>query len=402
MKGARLPAVLGTLVLSSCIEGGAITDMPSDAAGDGPEAEEAEESTDSVQAGPSVRFHPGETKDAERVERLPVGRSEASAKRRVVMRLGPDQVPALALGDRIRALAEVQVTTRCDVGQNAPGCGYNPHVAARIIVTSDAADVDAAGAQSKALSSVKSLTCTRSEHHCMFVFGSDEATAVLNGGFDLPCVADDSCHVSLVMWAWHPDARAGGKDEVLVGSNEGDFLANGDIEGDRGRLAIIRERDVGASDKHTEETAGGGKKSVPTNASPIVVFSHRLAAPGGKLKKGEHYVVEAKMPVSASGRVRFSTLMVLTKNDQATSGGLQKTFPEEIGEHNGINCTAGASPCVVRKVSAFRVDEDIEGPVFVNVVVRSEVPGGGSANVEVDRGAGFARSVRYAASTGGG
>src|SRR5688572_29164938 len=72
--------------------------------------------------GARVALHPGETKHAELIETVPVGRAEDSAERRVALRLGPAQLPGLARGDRLITPAELEVTTRCDVGQVAPGC----------------------------------------------------------------------------------------------------------------------------------------------------------------------------------------------------------------------------------------------------------------------------------------
>jgi hypothetical protein len=53
------------------------------------------------------------------------------------------------------------------------------------------------------------------------------------------------------------------------------------------------------------------------------------------------------------------------------------------------------SPCTHRNVAVFRVDQDIQGPVYVNVVAKSAVPGGGSAHVTVKRSDSWVRSVRY-------
>jgi hypothetical protein len=94
--------------------------------------------------------------------------------------------------------------------------------------------------------------------------------------------------------------------------------------------------------------------------------------------------------------------MFLTKNPKAADGdGLDKTFPTAIGEHNGINCTPGTSPCVARKTSVFRVEQDIDGPVYVNIAARSAVPGGGTTSVKVHRSDGWLRSMRYGASLAG-
>jgi hypothetical protein len=336
------------------------------------------------------------------VQTLPVGTSEAAAKRRVVLRLSAEEVPSLQPGDVLVTPAEVQATTRCDVGQTAPGCSYDPEISAQIILTGDPDDDDPAGPESRALSDVQTQTCTKNEHHCMFVFRPSDATNAIEGGLELPCLSDGGCVVNLVMWAWDPDARPDGQDAVIVGGNEGNYLDNGVVDPDKARLMAMRERGIEAADRDERETTGGGNVSVNTNANPVLVASHALAAGDGDLQAGEQLVVEAKIVASVGGRARFSTQMFLTKNPDATdAGGLDKTEPKPIGEHNGINCLPGQNPCVTRKVSVFRVTEDIVGPVFVNVVVKSAVPGGGTTSVTVHRDDGWLRSTRYDAAHDG-
>jgi len=48
----------------------------------------------------------------------------------------------------------------------------------------------------------------------------------------------------------------------------------------------------------------------------------------------------------------------------------------------------------------FRVTADLAGPIYVNVVARSAVPGGGAAHVTVKRDDGWVRSLRYSAAFG--
>lgn len=348
--------------------------------------------------GKQVAIAVGSTSNAELVDNLPIGRSENGATRRVVLHLGPSELPKLVKGDRLIVPAEVQVTTRCDIGQSAPGCGYNPNVAAQLILTGSGDDTSADGAGSKALSRVEKLTCTKNEHHCKIVFTAAAATNVLDGGFALPCLATDSCHVNLVMWSWHADARSGGADKLLVGSNEGNYLDNGKIERDAARIMAIRERGIVGADRASRQTDGGGGLGVPTNANSTLVYSHLLKPGGRDLEAGEQFYVEAKLVTDVADRARFSTLMFLTKDPKATEdNGLVKIAPGAITEHNGINCTRETSPCVTRRVAVFRVQEEITGPVYVNVIARSAVPGGGSTKVTVKRNDGWLRSVRYAA-----
>ena len=347
-----------------------------------------------------VEIEPGPIDDAELVGTLPVARNETGAERRVVLQLGPERLPELQRGDRLLAAAEVQVTTRCDVGQTAPGCGYDPTIAAQLVLTGDPADVDPAGAESIALSEVQTLVCTKGEHHCMFVFRPDESSTSIDDAAELPCIAAGECNVSLVMWAWDPGARADGVDKVLVGENEGDYLVNHVVQGDKARLMAVRERGPIGDDVDERETTDMGALAVPTDASSTLVYSHLLVEDG--LRTDEQFVVEAMFVTAVSARARVSSKLFVTRDPTATDGnGIAAIAPTQIGEHNGTNCTAGASPCTTRKVAVFRATADVEGPVYVHVIVKSAVPGGGSANVTVDRSAGWLRSTRYAATLRG-
>jgi hypothetical protein len=354
--------------------------------------DDGDDSTADALAGTKqVAIDPGPTDHAELVDLLPVGRSESGAIRRVVLRLGPGQLPGLQRGDRLIVPAEVQATTRCDVGQSAPGCNYNPNIRAQLIITGNPNDTEPGGAGSKAIAT-QTQTCTHADHHCMFVFTPSDASIEVDG---LPCVASDSCHVNVVMWAWHADARAGDQDKVLVGGNDGDYLDNGRVEGDVARLMVVRERGIVAGDRAARETSGGGNLGVNTSANPVVIYSHRLKGAGDDLLAGEQFVVEAKLVTAVGDRARISAQLVVSKSPDGTDNGVDKIAPGSISEQNGVNCTAGTSPCVTRKVAVFRVTDAITGPVYVNVVAKSAVPGGGTTNVTVRRDDGWIRSVRY-------
>jgi hypothetical protein len=198
------------------------------------------------------------------------------------------------------------------------------------------------------------------------------------------------------MWAWHGDARAGEQDKMIVGANEGNYLLNGKVEQDKARLMAVRERNITAADRIARETKGGGDKQINTSANAELVFSHKLK--DGDLVAGERFLIEAKLVTAVSSRARFSTQLFVTKDPHDVGGNsIERIAPSAIGEHNGINCTSGTTPCTTRKVAVFRVDENIQGPVFVNLYAKSEVPGPGTARVVVKRGNSFVRSVRYAA-----
>lgn len=125
------------------------------------------------------------------------------------------------------------------------------------------------------------------------------------------------------------------------------------------------------------------------------IYSHRLKGAGEDLRAGEQFLVEAKLVTAVADRARISAQLVVSKRPDGTDNGVDKIAPGAISEQNGVNCTAGTSPCVTRKVAVFRVTDDIAGPVYVNVVAKSAVPGGGSTDVTVRRDDGWVRSVRY-------
>src|SRR5262245_35381218 len=78
-------------------------------------ADDALEAAEDGDLSKMVLVEPGKTDDAELVKTLPIAKSESAATRRVVMRIGPGELPSLAVGDRLTAAAEAEVTTRCDV-----------------------------------------------------------------------------------------------------------------------------------------------------------------------------------------------------------------------------------------------------------------------------------------------
>src|SRR6185503_3522757 len=119
------------LVLSACDLG----EVDDDAFWDDTSEDDGVDSV-SLAAGTTKRVAvvAGDTDKAELFELLPIGRSENGAERRVALRLSPGELPKLAANDRLIVPAELQVTTRCDIGQNAPGCNYNPNVRAQLIL----------------------------------------------------------------------------------------------------------------------------------------------------------------------------------------------------------------------------------------------------------------------------
>ncbi len=348
----------------------------------------------------SVRVVSGRTDDAELIRLLPIGTSVNNAPRRVVLRLDPSDLPSLRRDDVLMTPTEVQVTIACDIGQSGPACGYSPQVAAQLILTGDRDDRDPGGNESRALSEVMITSVTSAEHHQTLAFRASAARATLAGGFALPCIASGRCHVNLVMWAWDSRARPGGADALLIGENEGNYLQNGVVHGDKARLMAVREREIRGADRDVRETSGGGAITMPLDAREVLISSHPLAGESGALAAGEQFYVEARVVAATTGRARFSTQLFLSRDPRATNPNtLNGITPGSISEHNGGNCTPGTSPCATHRVAVFRVTENIRGPVYLQLIARSAVPGGGGgAVVTVDRRDAWVRSTRYSAS----
>jgi hypothetical protein len=338
----------------------------------------------------------GDTDRAELRKFLPIGRTPG-VSRFVVMRLRPSDLPQLALGDTLRAAAEIQVTTRCDIGQVAPGCGYAPHVRLQILLSGNPDATNPNGPDTVALSAPTKFDCTLNEHHCVKTVDFAEATRTLQAGSAPACVKSSSCSINVVAWAYHDDARGNGQDKLLLGANEGDFLQNGNIEQDRGRVMAVRERDLAPAMVSLEETTHNVKSGgidLASNGQDHRIYSHPLNG-GRDLKAGEKYRVWANVDASSNHRVNLSLETFLTKNRSDDNGGkVDRVSPASISEHNGTNCSPG-SDCHLRKVAVFQIDQDIAGPVFLNIAANTEVPGPGSATTTV-HDSGFIKVARYA------
>jgi hypothetical protein len=340
----------------------------------------------------SVAITPGDTSTPELVKFVPVGTSEANAQKRIALHLTPEDLPDLASGDRLIVPVELQLTTRCDIGQTAAGCNYNPTATVKLVITGDA---NGTGGSNSKVIATETLSCTKAEHHCMFVFTPGAATLALDES--IPCVATDSCYVNVVVSAWDAAARPGGQDVMLVGGNDGDFLLNGQVEQDIARIMAVRERGIEMADRAVTETSGTGTQSINLSAAAELVYSQRLKPAGMSLEAGEQYIIEAKIVASVTNRARFSSKLFLTHNASEVEGdGIPGVTPGSISEHNGQNCVDDNN-CTTHKVAVFKVDQTIAEPVFVNIFVKSEVPGGGAASVTVKKADGFMRSIRYGA-----
>lgn len=357
-----------------------------------------------------VLVEPGDTDTAELHDKLPIGRTYSNAPRKVLMRIPHADLPPLASGDTLRVGSEIEFTTRCDVGQSGNGCGYGTTIHARAILTNQATDTDVDDAHSAAITPIKDQVCNAQRHHCHIEvsFGPE----ALTGAKDLPCIANNACLINFVAWANAPESNNASYDHILVGQNEGNYLQNGIIDQDFARLMVVREREITGSDltvRDTTQTRTGDPIQLNMNPeNPQLLYSHPLRLDDRALEPGQQFRVAAKITTAATGRIRFSTEMFLAENPgavQPPGGGVPGISPNQLTEHNGINCLGDISPCVTRKVGVFSVGPDIEQvgnhTVYVNIYSKSEERTSGSGTVKNGNGDGFIESTLYDASLKG-
>lgn len=309
--------------------------------------------------------------DSELVETLPITRRRG-AHQRVVMSLGPPELPDLAAGDRLRVTAEMQVTGNC--ASRGPRCRgrpyhYAPVVRARLVIAADARTTG--GRRSRAISGVARETCTQRrpqyEHHCVLVFTRADTT--IRPG-SLPCALDD-CHVNLVADAHHPRARSG--ERIMVGG----LKPNGAIPQDRGRINAVRYRDSQPADFPAATTTRLERRRLRPDFKRRVVISKRLPF----LRAGEQLAVSAAMLTDVSRlryAVRTSARLVLARSPNATRPDefvkRRALGHGELSENNGSNCTKHEGICTARKVGVLemRADStDASGravPLYLNLV----------------------------------
>jgi hypothetical protein len=303
---------------------------------------------------------------AELVETIPVSGSPGAAPR-VVMSLGPGQLPDLQEGDRLRASAEVQITADCTF--HRPRCAgppyhYSPALDARLVLA-DGEQVTG-GANAISLSAPDTNVCHNStgdrEHHCMLV---PRGAIEIGGGDALPC-NPESCHVNLVVEAH--DSAAGPGDVMVVGGQR----PNGAVLQDKGRINVVRTRNGADEQATTLSTSARVHAALPLNLSKQVVYSQKLEG----LQDREQLEVEATMITQISQlpyATRVGARLILAKGRKATGQGRQvkeiADFNGEIAENNGFNCTQAESPCLTRKVGVLKMKKDASGPLYVNLVV---------------------------------
>jgi len=165
--------------------------------------------------------------------------SARGAQRKVVMSLGPtgrapSRMPNVAPGDRLRVMAEAEVTTDCE--HRNPACvgepyTYAPVVQARLLLAGSWRAAEAKG-RGRLIEELRPRSLSHKQHHRVITFTDAE---LLVREQDLPRRGGRP-HLNLSLDAHHRQARRGHK--LLIGENEPD----GSVGQDKGRLCVVRLR----------------------------------------------------------------------------------------------------------------------------------------------------------------
>lgn len=300
--------------------------------------------------------------ESELLQKVPIAK-KPGARDRVAMRLGPDQLKPLQVGDRLRSSAEVQVSTTCvEKGPRCIGRSYNanPTVSAKIVLSPSPEAVQ----PYLPVSETRSVLCKQRRpnrnHHCTITIPNTET--VISDLSSLPC-PPDACYVDLIVSATSKKSKKG--DVVVLGADRPDRT----VQQDKGRLNVVQARarvpapTVTSSETpvNTQLPLTEGKKE-----KRRVVYSVPIPAP----RKGEVLAFDAGF-VSDISDLRFNTFIgsrvLMTLDPTATtSDGLAKTsipLRGQATESNGFNCTLGSSgfanPCTTVKAGATRISRDV-------------------------------------------
>ena len=314
---------------------------------------------------------------SELIESIPIA-TEAGTNERVAMSLGPDKLPSLEAGDRLRSSGEVQFSTTC--AAETPECvgrpyQFNPTIVARIVLAS-APDATSG----LALSQQSQVRCKQQRpnrnHHCTLVMHNFETP--IGDLATLPCAAN-ACYANLVVGASNRHARTGNR--VVLGGDRPD----GSVAQDKGRLNVIHARaDVPAPT--LQSSADLVNSSLPLTEGDKekrrVIHSVAIGAP----RKGEVLAFDGGW-LATIDQLPFNTFIssrvILGETPTSTSPtGLARSTVQLRGdatEANGFNCTQGpsgyASPCTISKAGAIRITHDVidpatglPGTLYVNLV----------------------------------
>jgi hypothetical protein len=315
--------------------------------------------------------------DSELRKAVPVA-TQQYAGDRVAMSLGPEELPRLENGDRLRVSGEVQVSTTCV--KRSPRCvgrryDFSPWVSVRLVLAAEPSP----SAPGMPLSGEVTVRCKQQRpnrnHHCTLVLPNLE-TGVPDTAA-LPCPAN-ACYVNMIVGAWARKARPGNR--VVLGGDRPD----GEVAQDKGRLNVIVQ-------------PGDGPQ--PIDSTSALLVNNALPFAGSKRMK-RRVVHSVEIPTARKDDILafdasylatidhlpFNTFIgsrVIVADSPVSTDptGISKEvalFGGDATEGNGFNCTQGrsgyASPCTVVKSGATRITRDSvdeQGqsvPLYVNLV----------------------------------
>lgn len=319
---------------------------------------------------------------SELIKSVPIAKT-AGTRERVVMSLGPDKLPRLENGDRLRASGEVQFSTTCvEEGPKCVGSPYqvNPTLTAKIVLAAAPDQTDGG----MPLSEQVQVRCKQQRpnrnHHCTLAMPNRETTIADVG--TLPC-AVNACYVNMVVEAINRHAKPG--NQVVVGADQPD----GSVEQDKGRLNVVHAR-AEVPPPTTQSTSDLVSSDLPLtegkNVKRRVIHSIAISAP----RKGEVLAFDGGW-TGTIDQLPFNTFLssrvILAESPTSTSPtGVAVRSVQNRGdatESNGFNCTQGpsgfASPCHSVKAGAIRITQDVidpatglPGTLYVNLVAAAK------------------------------
>mgnify|MGYP006952622855 FL=1 len=185
----------------------------------------------------------------------------------------------------------------------------------------------------------------------------------------LPC-DPASCRLNLVLDAHDRGARGG--EVIVVGADRPD----GTVEGGKGRLSAVLERERAQVDRRSRSTERVRAERLPPGGSPRVVLSQRL--PG--LEAGDVLLASARQIAQIRELPYFvaAKIILSTRPRSRRASAYAKRVASRAGtltETNGFNCTIGPSafrsPCLTRKAGLAQIKRTPRRPLYANLVVRS-------------------------------
>ena len=314
----------------------------------------------------------------ELLETLPIA-TAAGAAPRVLVSLGPQTktdspLPDLAPGDRLLALAELELTTDADdpahPGLIGNAYSYSPDVEATLLLAADAEAV--APQPGRALELARApwrQAVSHQRHHAVVTFG-DAELRVPKGG--LPWSGPS--FINLVVGASNPEAKPG--DVLLVGQNEKTPTVVQDMAG----IRAVRFRPGDAAEPPAEREATCLCAGVPIAKAETVVLSHELS----DLAQGERLLVRGRLVTDADGLAspaRISTrLFIADSPTQTEPGGTAAgalSWKGHLSKFTGFNCLPGEGPQASSKYGVATVRAAPGRSLYVNLVAVSGAPFGG-------------------------